>query len=213
MILSNRFNHSAFATFPVIGIVRGLDYEVLNPILPIYMDSGFSCIEITMNTKNATKQISELVKNYGHQLNIGAGTVCSEDDLSAALNAGANFIVTPMLEKKVIKTCVNNKIPVFPGAFTPTEIFEAWSLGATMVKVFPASSLGPEFIKAIKAPFPHIKLMPTGGIGANDLLNYKLNGADGFGIGSPLFPINLLEQGNLDELAIHFKKFKKAFEA
>jgi 2-dehydro-3-deoxyphosphogluconate aldolase/(4S)-4-hydroxy-2-oxoglutarate aldolase len=166
-----------------------------------------------MNTEGAEQMIANAIKHYGNRLNVGAGTVCSVEDLEKAVNAGATFIVTPVMVRAVISKCVEMNIPVFPGAYTPTEIFEAWCMGASLVKVFPASTLGPDFIKSVKAPFPQIKLMPTGGINLNDISGYKKNGADAFGIGSPLFPCDLIEGNRWEQLSDHLKKFKRGWES
>lgn len=206
------FDSNVFISMPIIGIVRGISPDSLNALLPLFIDSGFSCIEITMNTIGASDMISNAIKKHGTHLCVGAGTVCSLNDLETALHAGANFIVTPLVVKDVIKECVRLGVPVFPGAFSPTEIFEAWSLGATMVKVFPASTFGSDYIRSIKAPFPQIKLMPTGGITSKDLLRYTKSGADAFGIGSPLFPDDMINKNEWNDLGVHLKEFKKAWE-
>lgn len=207
-----QFDFDAFESIPIVGIIRNIKEESLTGILPQFVEAGFTSIEITMSTPGAEKMISDTIKLYGNHLNVGAGTVCSLTDLHNALNAGANFIVTPVVVEDVIKECVRLGIPVFPGAFSPSEIFEAWSLGATMVKVFPASSLGPDFIRSVKAPFPQIKIMPTGGIETKDLSVFRESGADAFGIGSPLFPANIIGKSEWTELCIHLKEFKKAWE-
>src|SRR5690606_18081736 len=105
-----------------------------------------------------------------------------------ALDAGAQFVVTPITDEEVISACVERDIPIFPGAYTPTEIYKAWSLGASMVKVFPASKLGPDYIKEVLAPLQQIHLMPTGGVGLENMEAFYKAGAKGFGIGSQLIP-------------------------
>jgi 2-dehydro-3-deoxyphosphogluconate aldolase/(4S)-4-hydroxy-2-oxoglutarate aldolase len=142
---------------------------------------------------------------------VGAGTVCTKKDLKHALKLGAQFIVTPVIDKGVIKSCVKAEIPVFPGAYTPTEIFKAWSLGASMVKVYPATSLGPDYIKDVKAPLPQVKLMPTGGVSIDNLLPFKRAGADGFGIGSQLFDKQLIKAKDWLGLKAHFARFISTF--
>jgi 2-dehydro-3-deoxyphosphogluconate aldolase/(4S)-4-hydroxy-2-oxoglutarate aldolase len=181
--------------------------------LGVFVRSGFSNIEVTMNTPGATDMIRRAGETYGNDLNIGAGTVCTLDELHSAVDAGARFIVTPVLVKDVVISAVKMGIPVFPGSFSPTEIYEAWSAGASMVKIFPAAQLGPEYVKAVKAPFPQIKLMPTGGIGGADIPAYQRAGADAFGIGSPLFPGHLLKQKDWAGLSIHLKTFLKNRES
>ena len=208
-----QFDFDAFGSMPIVGIIRNIKAESLANIMPQFVEAGFSSIEITMNTPDASKMIADTITSYGNALNVGAGTVCSLSDLENALNAGANFIVTPVVVKDVIKECVKLGVPIFPGAFSPSEIYEAWSLGATMVKVFPASTLGADYIKSVKAPFPQIKIMPTGGIETKDLALYRKSGADAFGIGSPLFPTSLIDKGEWSKLSDHMKEFKKAWEA
>ena len=202
----NLFSWDRFYQVPIVGIIRGLSLDQVKSILPVYVASGLTTIEITMNTKAADDIIRIARKTYPN-LNVGAGTVCTEKDLKQALDAGAQFIVTPIIDKKVIGSCVKKKTPVFPGAFTPTEIYQAWSLGASMVKVYPAKALGPGYIKDVKAPLDQIKLMPTGGIGLDDIDAYKKAGADGYGIGTPLFVKQLIDEKNWDALKEHFQKF------
>jgi 2-dehydro-3-deoxyphosphogluconate aldolase/(4S)-4-hydroxy-2-oxoglutarate aldolase len=149
------------------------------------------------------------VDNYAGKLNIGAGTVCTEQELESALNAGAQFIVTPIINEAVIRSCVAKGIPIFPGAFTPTEIYNAWSLGATMVKIFPNSVLGADYIKDVKAPLNKIKLVPTGGVSLDNILEYKKAGADGYGMASHLFDKKLIQEKNWDGLKAHFSEFVK----
>ena len=152
------FSWDRFYRVPIVGIIRGLSSTQVKEILPVYIASGLTTIEITMNTAAAEEIIQYARKSYP-QLNVGAGTVCTEKDLKKAFDAGAQFIVTPIIDKKVIRSCVKKKAPVFPGAFTPTEIYPAWSLGASMVKIYPAKTLGPGYIKDVKAPLDQIKLM------------------------------------------------------
>jgi 2-dehydro-3-deoxyphosphogluconate aldolase / (4S)-4-hydroxy-2-oxoglutarate aldolase len=156
------FSWSLFEKMPIVGIVRNIDIEDMKHILPIFREAGLTTIEITMNTPNTEKMIRYAVENEQAGLNIGAGTVCDKKELKHALKAGAQFIVTPVIQRKVIKACVKKEIPIFPGAFTPTEIYTAWSYGANMVKIFPATQLGAEYIKEVKAPLNNIKLLPTG---------------------------------------------------
>ncbi len=206
------FSWTLFEKVPIVGIIRNLSAVDFERLLPLYIEAGFTTIEVTMNTDGAESMIKKAKSDFGNSIHVGAGTVCDMNGLEKALDAGADFIVTPIVVKEVIKKCVGIEVPVFPGAFTPTEIFQAWSLGASMIKVFPASHLGPEFIKAIKAPFPQIKLMPTGGVGSHDIKPYKAAGADAFGIGSPLFPSKLIASSNEIDILNHFINFMSALE-
>lgn len=207
------FSWELFYKAPLVGIIRGLSAEEVNQILPLYREAGLTTIEITMNTAGAETIIADAVKTNGEGLNIGAGTVCTKDDLERALEAGAQFIVTPIINKKVIKACVKRGIPIFPGAYTPTEAYTAWSLGASMVKIFPATSLGPSYIKELKAPLDKLKLMPTGGISLDNMSAYLKAGADGLGMGSQLLDKTLIAQKKWPELKTHFANFLATYRS
>jgi|SRR6218665_65137 len=200
------FNRDKFNEMPVVAIARNIKAEDLSDLLPVFLQSGLTTLEITMNTAGAKEMISEFSRTYAGSLNIGAGTVCTMDDLEQALASGAQFIVTPVTDTQVIKACAANKIPVFPGAFTPTEIFNAWKAGADMVKVFPAATLGPGYIKEIKAPLNQIKLIPTGGINAENCISFLRAGADALGMGGQLLDNDLIRQKNRTGLLAHFSK-------
>ena len=204
---NNKFSLPKFSTLPVIGIIRGLQLDEIKEILPIYIKAGFTTIEFTMNTPNASEIIQYAVEKYGALLNVGAGTVCDEKALEMALEAGAQFIVMPIVNETVIKSCVQQKIPVFPGAYTATEIFNAWSLGAEMVKVFPATSLGPDYFKDIRGPLNQIKLVPVGGINSDNCVDFMRAGASGIGVGSQLFNTKMILEKDWEGLLIHFELF------
>ncbi|GAB3941738.1 bifunctional 4-hydroxy-2-oxoglutarate aldolase/2-dehydro-3-deoxy-phosphogluconate aldolase [Spirosoma harenae] len=201
------FSWELFTQMPIVGIIRGLSIDDIHQILPIYQEAGLTTIEITMNTAGAEQVIQYANEKYRGSLNVGAGTVCTEEDLEKALAAGAQFIVTPILNKKVIKSCVKSGVPIFPGAFTPSEVYKAWSLGASMVKVFPTTALGPGYIKDLKAPLNQIKLLPTGGISLGNLHQFINAGANGLGIGSQLFDKTFIDQKNWTGLKAHFQAF------
>jgi 2-dehydro-3-deoxyphosphogluconate aldolase/(4S)-4-hydroxy-2-oxoglutarate aldolase len=158
-----------------------------------------------MNSNGAEETIRHLSENYP-SLNIGAGTVCDKNDLKRAVKAGASFIVTPVVDEKVIKKCVKWGIPIFPGAFSPLEIYSASKYGATGVKVFPANHLGPSYIKDVLAPFQHLKLYPTGGVNLENISAYFKAGAKGLGMGGTLFLASLLETKDYENLGLHFEK-------
>ena len=204
---NQEFSWNGFSKVPIVGIIRNLSFDTIEKILPIYLSAGLTTIEITMNTQAAEEIIRFADDKYMGQLNVGAGTVCNTDELDLAIRAGSQFIVTPILDPDVVRTCVSKNIPVFPGAYTPTEIYQAWKLGASMVKVYPATSLGPEYIKDVKAPLNKIKLMPTGGINLDNIQTFIKAGADGLGIGSQLFDKTLIKDQNWEGLELHFKQY------
>ncbi len=201
------FSWELFEKAPIVGIIRNVSLDNLKYILPVFREAGLTTVEITMNTPGAAEMIAYAVEQEGKGLNIGAGTVCTKEDLTLALDAGAQFVVTPIISKKVIKSCVKKGVPVFPGAFTPTEIYNAWTLGAAMVKIYPATSLGPEYIKDLKAPMNQLKLLPTGGVGLENMVAFLQAGANGLGIGGQLFDKKLIQAQNWPGLLDHFKQF------
>ena len=207
------FSSQIFQQLPIVGILRGFTLGQVTQIVHAAVRGGLRNVEITMNSPDAARQLREAVTVAEGQLNIGAGTVINLELLDQALVAGAAFVVTPTLEPKVIAECVNQKIPVFPGAFSPTEIIRAWDLGAMMVKVFPAESVGPNYIRALKAPLPHIKLLPTGGVDLKTLPAFLKAGADGFGIGSPLFDRQRVESCDWAWVEAQCRAFAEVYRA
>lgn len=205
------FSWQAFDQIPVVGILRNIPRQQIETLAGLYLDAGLTTLEVTMNSEGATAAISSLVKVYDERLNIGAGTVCTLKDLEKALMAGAQFIVTPVVSEEVIEECVKLKIPVFAGAFTPTEIYRAWQLGASMVKVFPAGQLGPTYIREVLAPLNHIKLLPTGGISRDNFKDFLASGARGVGMGSHLIPRHLVENNQWDKFSKYLLDFVKEY--
>ncbi|MCA0396920.1 MAG: bifunctional 4-hydroxy-2-oxoglutarate aldolase/2-dehydro-3-deoxy-phosphogluconate aldolase [Bacteroidetes bacterium] len=134
----------------------------------------------------------------------------TQTELADALQAGAEFIVTPVLNEAVIHDCNKLGVPVIPGAFTPTEIFKAWSAGGTMVKIFPAASLGLQFIKDVRGPLNNIPLMPTGGIDHKNVNAFFKAGASVVGVGSRLFDLAMIKEKNWNGLINHFMTFANA---
>jgi len=206
------FSWDLFNKMPVVGIIRGLSIDEIDFVLPIYKQAGFTTIEITLNTPEALSVIGSLATQYNGELNVGAGTVCTLDDLAAAVNAGANFIVTPIFKAEVVKKCVSMEVPIFPGAFSPTEIYEAWELGASMVKLYPASVVGPAYVSAVLAPLNKVKLMPTGGIHLSNMLAFMKAGATSLGIGSELFDKKIIQKRDSEAMLNHFTLFAQQMQ-
>jgi 2-dehydro-3-deoxyphosphogluconate aldolase/(4S)-4-hydroxy-2-oxoglutarate aldolase len=206
------FSWELFDKMPVVGIIRNLTVADINFVLPIYKQAGFTTIEITLNTPEALSVISSLALEYKGELNVGAGTVCTIDDLTAAITAGANFIVTPIFKAEVVKKCVSMEVPIFPGAFSPTEIYEAWELGASMVKLYPASVVGPAYVSAVLAPLNKVKLMPTGGVHLSNMLAFMKAGATSLGIGSELFDKKIIQKRDSEAMLNHFTLFAQQMQ-
>lgn len=197
----NQFSEKLFQVAPVIGILRGYTLEKTLKIVEAFYQAGFRTIEITMNTPNVSTIIATLIEEYGDRLNIGAGTVCNNSDLIVALEAGAQFIVSPIVDIALIKKCKSLGVPVFPGAYSPTEIYQAWVAGARMVKLFPAGEKGPSYVKDVLAPLSQIEIMPTGGVRLDNIADYKKAGAKALGMGGLLFDKALIEAEDWEGLA------------
>ena len=198
---------------PLIAILREQPIGRVDPVVRALIDGGFTALEITMNTPGAATQIRAAVATAKSRLAVGAGTVTSLAELEEAHAAGASFIVTPVVVPDVIAECVRRGLPVFPGAFTPTEIHQAHRLGATMVKLFPAHQLGPSYVRDLKAPLSSVRLLATGGITPESLLEYVQAGVAGFGIGSPLFSPTHLAAGDWTWLRNRAAQFCAAWQS
>jgi len=211
MTTNTAFSWQNYYKAPIVGIVRNIPLETVLKIAKAYLEAELSTIEVTMNTKGASEIISTL-RNAFPALNVGAGTVCNQEDLKNALDAGAQFIVTPIIDEEIIKASVSKNIPVFPGAYTPSEIYKAWTLGASAVKVFPATQLGPQYIKDVLAPLNNIKLLPTGGVSTDNIASFFEAGAVGVGMGSSLLNKKLIKDEDFTGLRNHFLKIKSEID-
>ncbi|MFT7036112.1 MAG: 2-dehydro-3-deoxyphosphogluconate aldolase/(4S)-4-hydroxy-2-oxoglutarate aldolase [Cyclobacteriaceae bacterium] len=199
-----KFEQDYFDKMPVVGIMRYFSNEQIEAIVPLYKRAGLTTLEVTMNSENAEEVISQLTKD-NPDMNIGAGTVCNTTDLERALGAGASFVVTPVMDLDVMKICQEANVPIFPGAYTPLEIYNAWKAGASAVKIFPATQLGPTYVKDVLAPLSDVKLLPTGGVSINNIQDFFIAGAVGVGMGSSLFDKAMIKEQNYEGLFSHFE--------
>jgi len=199
-----------FRELPLLGILRGIELDSVEPLMESITASGLKTIEITMNTKGAPRLIEKAVKAAGKSLTIGAGTVLDMQSLKAALGAGATFIVMPVLVPEVAQYCFKNKISFFPGALTPQEIYNAWNSGATMVKVFPAGFFGPAYFKEIKGPFNNIELLACAGVTPDNMKDYFANGASAIAFGASVFRKEWLAARDFTGIREAIRKFIEA---
>ena len=170
----------------IVAIVRLDDLSTAQHITGALVEGGIRVIEFTLTNPDAVKTIAAMRKTVDEAVAIGAGSVITVDQVRAVADAGAQFIVSPVSKQDVIAACLKRDLPAMPGAFTPTEIQQAWEWGASVVKVFPANHLGKRYIKDVKAPLPHLRLMPTGGINVDNLCEFLDLGAFAVGVGSSL---------------------------
>jgi 2-dehydro-3-deoxyphosphogluconate aldolase/(4S)-4-hydroxy-2-oxoglutarate aldolase len=202
-------NVGDFKKQPILGIVRGVNANQIESLINAVIISGLKTLEITMNTANAAKLIRRAKELTKDKLALGAGTVLNMRDLKEALDSGATFIVTPVFVKDVTAYCAKNKIPVFPGALTPAEIYQAWQEGATMVKVFPAKCFGPEYFKEVKGPFQDIELLAVGGITPENIREYFNNGASAVAFGASVFRKDWIEKQEYQKITSSIKDYLK----
>ncbi len=200
-----------FKRNPLLGILRGVHRDAVAPVLESAISGGLETLEITMNTPRAPELIAHAKSVAGRRLSIGAGTVLGLDDLKRAVEAGAEFIVSPTLVVDVVEECVQREIPVFPGAFTPQEIHAAWRAGASMVKVFPAQFVGPEYFREIKGPFDEILLLACGGVTAETLPEFAKCGANAFAFGGSVFKPAWIEAGEYPKIEASLRALVRAF--
>ena len=200
------FDLPRFESEPVLGIVRGLNESCLEGVVDAAFSGGLRFLEITLNTPDALHLINKINTNYT-QLQIGAGTVLSAKEAKKAIDAGAKYIVAPNFDEEVSTFCSQNKIAYFPGALTPTEVKKAWDAGATMVKVFPASQMGPDYFKIIKGPFDKIKLMAVGGVNPGNIKEYLDAGANAVALGGSIFSTQRMANQRFEEIQKDIAEF------
>ena len=196
----------------IIAIMRAKSSDQLLHAADAIRAGGVCAIEVTMTTPGALAIIDLATARPDKYLLFGAVTVLDAESGRAAILAGAQFIVAPGFRPAVVELCRRYSVPVFPGAYTPTEIIAAWEAGADMVKVFPASVGGPDFIKALKAPLPQIELVPVGGVELDNTADFIRAGAAAVGVGSALINQKLLDARDFAALTDRARRFVQAVE-
>ncbi len=184
----------------VIAIMRAQSSDQLIAAADAIKKGGVKAIEVTMTTPGALSVIEEAKGRYGSDVIFGAGSVLDAETGRAAILAGADFVVSPVLNLELIKLCNRYGIPTSPGCYSPTEILTGWEAGADFIKLFPASFGGPSLIKAILAPLPQVRIIPVGGVNLDTAADFISKGAAALGVGSSLVNQKLLDSGDMDEL-------------
>lgn len=185
----------------LVAILRGRSGERLAAACDALLGAGVCCLEVTMNTPGALAVVSRLAGDARESVEVGVGTVRRAEDVDAAADVGATFVVAPNTDAAVGARAAQRGLGWYPGAFTPTEIAAAWDLGATAVKVFPAGSAGgPRYLREVRAPLDDIPLVPTGGVSVDDVPGYLQAGALAVGMGGPLLGRALEDDEDLARL-------------
>lgn len=185
------------AEIGLVPVVRASSPDEAMLAIDAIKDGGITVFEITMTVPGAIGVIADLAKRYGNAALVGAGTVLDPETARACILAGAQFVVSPSLNVDTIALCRRYSVPVMPGALTPTEVLAAWNAGADVVKVFPCGAVGgASYIKSLKAPFPQIELLPTGGVSTKTAVDFIKAGSLALGVGADLVDTKALREGN-----------------
>ena len=200
----------------IVAIVRGLKPEYIVRLGHAFEEGGIGLMEVTYDQKapetwkNTAAAIEAVEKEFGDRVLVGAGTVITPEQVSMTYNAGGHYLVTPTTQPEIIRMGKALGMGLYPGAFSPSEILEAWKAGADAVKVFPAGSLGPGYIKAVRAPLGHIPLMAVGGVNEKNAAEYMKAGCVGIGVGGNLVNREWIENGEWDRITALAREYMKA---
>ena len=198
----------------VVPIIRAPDSQSAIAAVEAILEGGIDCVEITMTVEGAIRAIEAVSDRYGERILLGAGTVLDPETARVCMLAGAQFFVTPSLNLRTIEMAKRYSKPIFPGALTPTEVLTAWEAGADGVKVFPSSALGgAKYIKALKAPFPQIDLIPTGGVNLETIGDFLRAGSAAVGVGSELVDNGCIARREYHLIADRARQFRAAAAA
>lgn len=192
----------------LIPVVRAKTADEAMRAIDAIREGGISVLEITMTVPGAVKLIEEVATRYGKDALVGAGTVLDAQTATACISSGAQFVVSPALNVETIACCRQHDVVVMPGALTPTEVVQAWNAGADFVKIFPARAMGgASYLKALKAPLPHIELVPTGGVSLKTAGDFIRAGAAALGVGADLVDLNAIREGQATVITERAKQF------
>jgi 2-dehydro-3-deoxyphosphogluconate aldolase/(4S)-4-hydroxy-2-oxoglutarate aldolase len=191
----------------LLAVIRGPSADLTVKMVEALVAGGVLGIEITYSTPDAEGVVRTLSGQFGSRIVLGMGTLTKPEQAIAAKKAGANFIVSPVCESTLVKSMVASGLLTMAGALTPTEVLQAYNMGADVIKVFPGSLGGPAYIKALKGPFPYIPMMPTGGVSASNVAEWFATGVVAVGAGSELCPPQLAKEGKFDEITRRAAEF------
>ena len=184
----------------LIVVIRGERADQYAPVLETLAGAGIRSVELTLSTPGTLDELPALLESFGERLDIGVGTVTAPEDLRIAAERGAHYIVTPITRANLLEAAADAGIPIVPGGLTPSELHAGWAAGAAAVKVFPASVVGPGYVKDLRGPFPGIRVIPSGGVDLEAARAWLQAGAEAVSVGGPLLG-DALRGGSLEELA------------
>ena len=191
----------------LLAVIRGPSPELTIQMVEALVSGGVCGIEITYSTPNAAEVVKNLDEKYGEAILLGMGTLTESRQVAEAKQAGARFVVTPNLDEALAQAMISSGLFTMIGALTPSEVVRAHQLGSDIVKLFPGSLGGPAYLKALRAPFPHIPMMPTGGVSPDNIPEWFAAGAVAVGAGSNLCPTTLAKEGRFEEITAIARTF------
>ncbi len=194
----------------IIAVVRAQSASQVLPLSEALIAGGVNVIEVTMTTPNALAAIREASEKLGDRALIGVGTVLDADTARAAIAAGAEFVVTPICRTELVAIAHAADRPIMLGAYTPTEAQLAHEAGADFIKIFPADTLGAGYIKSLRAPLPHLRIVPTGGVDVGNVADFLKAGCAALGVGSSLVSAKILQAADWPELTRRASAFVAA---
>ena len=204
---------AALEAFGAIAVVRLEDAARLRPVVEALAAGEVRAIEVTLTMPGALEALAALGPAFGDQILVGAGTVLDAVTARLAILAGARFIVAPTFSASVVEICHRYEVVAVPGAYTPTEILTAWEAGADLVKVFPAGGLGPGYLKDLRGPLPQLRLVPTGGVTAENVGAFLAAGAAAVGVGGSLVEREAVASGDYARITEQARRLKQAIRA
>ena len=190
----------------IVAIIRGFAPDVCLKLAEAYAKGGIRLVEVTFNQKSPEtwKDTAEAIRSikarFGNDMHVGAGTVLTEEQLGICADAGGEYMITPNVKPDLIRACVAKGLVAMPGALTPSEAVDAWDAGASFVKIFPAGSLGPGYVKALRAPLSHIPFLAVGGITPDNVADFMRVGCVGAGVGGSLTNKDWIAAGEWDKI-------------
>ncbi|MGQ4910776.1 MAG: bifunctional 4-hydroxy-2-oxoglutarate aldolase/2-dehydro-3-deoxy-phosphogluconate aldolase [Candidatus Thorarchaeota archaeon] len=192
----------------LIPIIRVESSDIAFKVADAFLEGGVNIIEVTMSVPGAVEVVRQLVESFGDKVLIGTGTVVNGEMAEEVISAGSEFIVSPNYSKGLIDTAIHYDKPIIPGALTPTEIYDAWSMGADAVKVFPCGNVGgAKYLKALRGPLPQIPLVPTGGVNLETAGSLLEAGAYALGVGSAITDKKAIREGRFQVITENVRKF------
>jgi 2-dehydro-3-deoxyphosphogluconate aldolase / (4S)-4-hydroxy-2-oxoglutarate aldolase len=197
----------------VVAVIRMKEADKLRFVIDALLEGGVRALELTMTVPGAVGLIEQLARNLPGEFYLGAGTVLDPETARQVILAGAKYIVAPVLNLDVIAMCHRYDVAAMPGCFTPTEILTAWQAGADLVKVFPATALGPTFFKDVRAPLPQVRMMPTGGVTLANAGEWIKAGAVAIGVGSALVDTKAIAAGDYAQIAANARHLVESVRA